>query len=190
VDLTNNAITLVRSGFANLNSLSTRGVDLDARYNTGLAGGNLSVRLLANYVDKLALKVPNSSVVTDPVGQFTNPHWTVFGNFSFEKGPLTVALQEKFYGGGKIDNTMVQGAAALNGVNVNRVGATWYTDLYANYDLGNGIEIFGRIEDLFNEGVPFPMPFLTGREPNNVGLPSQIFDQTGRFYRLGMRFSF
>jgi iron complex outermembrane receptor protein len=190
VDLTNNVITLVRSGFANLNSLSTRGVDIDARYSTDLAGGDFTVRMMANYVDKLALRVPNSAVVTDPVGQFTNPHWTVFGNFSYQKDRWTFALQEKFYQGGKIDNTMVEGAAALNGVNINHVGSTWYTDIYANYDLGNGVEVFARVEDLFNEGVPFPMPFLTGREPNNVGTPAQIFDQTGRFYRLGVRFSF
>lgn len=194
IDLTNNVITLVRSGFANLNSLSTRGVDVDARYNTDFAGGSLSIRMLANYVDKLALLVPNSAVVTDPVGQFTNPHWTIFGNITFQKDRLTLAVEEKFYGAGKIDNTKVEGVASLDGVNVNRVGATWYTNLYAAYDLGreegNGIEIFARVDDLFNRGVPFPSPFLTGREPNNVGGPSQIFDQTGRSYRVGVRFSF
>lgn len=185
---TSNQITGVTVRFENLDRFETRGIDIEASYRIpisrlfGAGDGSLSLRVLANYVDKLATTAAVNATTTDPAGQYTSPHWTVFGMASYEGRRISSALDLRWYGGGTIDNTRVAGAAAVNGVNINRAASTLYTNLTFTVDVSPNadkrLELFGRVSNLFNTAPPFPA----------TGEGRTLFDPTGRAYRVGVRF--
>jgi len=190
-------ITEVFERYQNQDFFETNGLDLELSYRRPLADilpiksdGELNLHLLANYVGKLALTTRDGSV-TDPAGQYTSPNWSVIGTLGYSEGPWTAAVEERFYAGGPIDNTKVLGEASEIGTNLNHVGPTWYTHLYLAYDLTGddkrGITLFARVRNLFNQAPPFPSPV---RDTNNVGAQTNLFDQVGRSYRVGVRFRF
>lgn len=173
--------------FENLDRYETRGVDLEASYRMptnlfGLGDGNMTLRLLGSYVDRLATTAAANARVTDPAGQYTQPHWTVFGNVSYEGARFSSNLDLRYYGGGTIDNTLVEGAIAVNGVNTNKAAPILYTNITVTMDISRnadkGIELFGRIGNVFNTAPPFPA----------TGEARTIFDTLGRAYRVGVRF--
>jgi iron complex outermembrane receptor protein len=115
------AITQVATPYINLSEFHTRGVDVEVSdriqlsdINTRLPGA-LTLRLLANYVDTFsasdgvttvdeagavgAVNLPSNIGATEGV-----PHWR--GNLSetYDNGPLTLYLEERYVGGGKLDN--------------------------------------------------------------------------------------
>lgn len=194
----NNTFTAVRTNFANLNKLATRGLDIELQYNIparklfgGEGNGRINLSVLANYVDLLRLRLSTSTVPISPLGQYTNPKWTVFSTLGYSDDKFTVSLEERFFGAGKIDNTKVEGQISLNGANINHVPATWYTNLYfafAPAGRDKGLELFGRIDNLFNRWPPFPSPVVA--EANVVSPQGNAFDQVGRAYRVGARFKF
>lgn len=184
------AITAVTVRFENLDRFQTHGLDIEASYRKPLAqligrgSGNVLLRVLANRVYELATTAAVNATTTELAGQYTAPHWTVFGLLSWEGERFGSALDLRWYGGGKIDNTRVEGAIALNGVNTNSASATLYTNLTVNWNLPrgrlNGGEVFARVSNLFDEAPPFP----------NTAEGRTLFDSVGRAYRLGVRFSF
>jgi len=185
---TANQITGVTVRYENLDRFETRGVDIEAFYRVpisrlfGSGDGNLSLRILASYVDKLATTAAANATTIDRAGQYTSPHWTVFGMASYEGRRLSSALDLRWYGGGTIDNQRVEGAAAVNGVNINHVSPTLYTNLTVTMDVSpdadKRLELFARVSNLFNTAPPFPA----------TGEGRTLFDPTGRAYRVGVRF--
>jgi len=183
-----NQITGVTVRFENLDRFETRGLDIEASYRTpisdifGLGDGDLSLRVLANYVDRLATTAAVNATTTDPAGQYISPHWTVFGMASYEGRRFSSALDMRWYGGGTIDNMRVEGAAAVNGVNINRASSTLYTNLTLTMDVSPNadkrLELFGRVSNLFNTAPPFPA----------TAEARTLFDPVGRAYRIGVRF--
>jgi hypothetical protein len=142
------------------------------------------MRLLANRVNELATTAAINATTTDLAGQYTAPHWTLFGLLSWEGERFGSALDLRWYGGGNIDNTRVAGAVALNGVNTNDASSTLYTNLTVNWNLPEGWleggELFARVSNVFDEAPAFP----------NTAEGRTLFDPVGRAYRLGVRFAF
>lgn len=177
-------ITGVQVGFENLDSLETAGWDFEAAYSFEAAPlpGQFSTRLLASYVKELATTVSSNATTTNPAGQYTNPHWTVFGDLSWGNGPWDVATEVRWFQGGTIDNTRIYAAKTAIGSNINSTSSTYYTNLTVQYALPSDgdheYELFARINNLFNRAPPFP----------SVG--GGIFDEIGRAYRVGVRFRY
>ena len=183
-----NQITGVTVRFENLDRFKTRGLDIEASYRLpisrlfGSGDGDLSLRVLANYVGKLATTAAVNATTTDPSGQYTSPHWTVFGMLAYEGRRFGSVLDLRWYGGGTIDNTRVEGAATALGVNINHVSPTLYTNLTMTFDVSpkadKQLELFGRVSNLFNTYPPYP----------GTGEGRTLFDPTGRAYKVGVRF--
>lgn len=173
-------ITQVTTQQLNLNRFNTRGVDIEASYNTRFLTGDLGLRVLANYVDTLATTASINAKVVDVAGQYTTPHWTALGTVSFAKGPFRALADLRWYEGGTIDNTLTEGAISATGVNINKVDSSFYTNLTLTYtiDEDRRREIFFRVNNLFDSWPPFPS---TG---------NGFFDELGRAYRVGVRFGF
>jgi iron complex outermembrane receptor protein len=182
------AVSAVTVRYENLDRYQTNGVDIEASYRTaledliGVGSGNVMMRVLANYVGKLATTAAVDATTVDDAGEYTSPHWTVFGLLSWQGEQWTTSLDMRWYGGGKIDNTRVEGAVALDGVNINNIGSTFYTNLSVSWKPEttwmSNLEVFARVNNLFDRAPPFP----------NTG--TGIFDGVGRAYRLGVRMSF
>ncbi len=179
-------ITGVTVNFQNLDRFKTEGVDIEASYRTPLplfgSDGMLSTRVLASYIGKLATTAAVNATTVDTAGQVTQPHWTVFGNISYEGKRITTTLDLRWFAGGTIDNTRIEGQASAAGVNINHASSTFYTNLAVTADVSGkadkSIEIFARINNLFDKGPPFPI----------TGEGASIFDVVGRAYRVGVRF--
>ena len=118
--------------------------------------------------------------MTDPSGQYNNPNDTVITTVSYQNGRLGLGLDVRWYEGGPVDKALVPGQISAQGVNIASVGDTTYANLSASYALDDDerLEVFGRINNVFNTWPPFP----------NLG--AGIFDEVGRAYRLGVRFRY
>jgi iron complex outermembrane receptor protein len=183
-----NQITGVTVRFENLDRYETRGLDIEASYRLPVSGlfgssdGDMTFRVLANYVDKLATTAASGATTTDPAGQYNSPHWTVFGMASYTGRRFSSALDLRWYGGGTVDNTRVPGAIAANGINLSRVSSTLYTNITMTMDVSPNadkrLELFGRVSNLTNTPPPYPA----------TGEGRTLFDPTGRAYRVGVRF--
>lgn len=183
-------ITGVRRQFENLDQFTTSGVDLELSYrmpldlNFARTGGDLFFRLLGSYVDELATTASSTASTVDIAGEYGNPHWTVFGTAGYEGERWSVTLEERWFGSGNVDNTLIEGLAAANGVNRNHVPSTLYTNLTLQYALNPdsawNAEVFFRVNNATDEAPPFAE---TGTASGTV------FDPIGRNYRLGIRFN-
>lgn len=186
----NGQITGIVRQFENLDRFATRGVDIETSYQMSVADifgpgeADLNFRLLANYTDKLATTAAATGATTDVAGQLGNPHWTVFGSARYKGERLGAALDLRWYGGGTISNVLIEGLISRDGVNINRVEPTLYTNVTLDYDFSaagdDSLQLFVRVANLFNKAPPFPV----------TGEGRTLYDPTGRSYKAGVRFKF
>jgi outer membrane receptor protein involved in Fe transport len=180
-------ISNVTVRFENLDSLKTEGIDFEAAYRTpldslfGARSGDLSVRLMGTYLKSLAITAASSATTEESAGEYVTPHWRATGLITHEIGRATTTLDLRWLQGGKIDNSFVVGTGALNTININDTKNTFYTSVNLTYDISpdadGSREVFFRVNNLFDVAPPFP------------DQQSPMFDQIGRSYRVGVRFS-
>lgn len=185
-----NEITGVTVQFENLDRFETNGLDLEAAYSTpvdrifGGGDGDIQLRLLANYIHKLATTAAATAATTDVAGEFNNPHWSVFGQMSYRGARFGTALDLRWFAGGVIDNDFIESEVSRDGVNINNVSPTLYANLTFDYDFSanqdKSLQAFLRIGNLLNQAPPFPV----------TGEGRTLYDPTGRSYRAGIRFRF
>jgi len=167
-------------------------VDIEAAYQIPLSAvsgslpGRINLRLLANYVDTLATTAAVNATTTDVAGQYTNPDWTLFGTVGYDIGRFSTTLDLRFYASGTIDNSKVVGTGPLD-LNVNDVASNFMTNATFQYNLSSigaaqNAQIYLRINNVFNRGIPFPSQGVGG------GAPEEFL--VGREFRLGARFRF
>ncbi|MEO6187070.1 MAG: TonB-dependent receptor [Steroidobacteraceae bacterium] len=189
---TGGVITGVTVRQQNLNYFETSGVDIEAAYRFPLSSvsenlpGRVNVRLLANYVDKLATTAAINATTTELAGQYTNPEWTLFGTVGYDLGRFSAVLDLRYFGSGTIDNAKTVGTGPLN-LNVNDVASNFLTNATFQYDLGDkgplhDAQIYLRVNNVFNRGIPFPSQGVGGAAAEEF--------LVGREFRLGARFRF
>jgi iron complex outermembrane recepter protein len=187
----------------NLDQFHTDGVDFQLVYRTLLSrmneswGGSLTFRLLANYVDTLSATAQGttineagavgSNLLPTNIGAVGGiPHWR--GNLSatYTAGPATVMLQERYVGSAKIDNTF--GPTVMPN---NHVPAVFYTDASIQYVVAGkegarDIELYGNINNLFNQFPPIVvLQFIAPTATNGY-----LYDVVGRTFLAGVRFKY
>jgi len=174
-------ISLVQATLLNASSMRTYGLDYEAGYVHELLGGQFSVRGLATYIGELATTL--NGVVTDRAGQVGAtggaPHWmgNVFVNYAAHQWDAGVLY--RYVEGGTYDNTYVQGVD----INNNHVGGRGYFDLNGSYKVSAAVEIFGKVNNLFN--IAPPATPQTVSQALYAGSP--YYDRIGRYYILGVR---
>jgi outer membrane receptor protein involved in Fe transport len=173
--------------FENLDRLKAEGIDFEAAYRTPLDGvfgdgsGDLSVRLMGTYLKSLAITAARTASTEESAGEYVTPHWRATGLITHEIGRVGTTLDLRWLEGGAIDNSFVVGTGALNTININDTKNTFYTNVNLTYDISPEVdgsrEVFFRVSNLFGVAPPFP------------DQQSPLFDQIGRSYRVGVRFS-
>jgi outer membrane receptor protein involved in Fe transport len=193
-------ITQVRNFNLNLNTLITRGWDIEASYSLPLStfstemDGDLSLRVLSTIVDDLITDAAvdragmNGSPVSQPSGV---PRYIVNGYLTYSEGPFSGQMQVRHISGGRYNTSLIgpdeegYDPALPNSVNDNRVGAWTYMNLNASYALWRDgdrkAELFGVINNLFAKDPPVDIPSSFG-PTNNV-----LYDVVGRTYKVGVR---
>jgi len=198
-----NLITQVRNFNLNLNTLITRGWDVEAQYTlpVSLWDGQFSLRGLATIVDDLitvdsaGVSIDradmNGSPVSAPSGM---PRYILNGYVTYSSDRFTIQGQVRHISGGAYNNELVGPGQAgydplkTNSISDNTIGAWTYVNLNASVNLWKSgekkLEIFGAINNLFDKDPPVDAPSSFG-PTNNV-----LYDVLGRAYRMGARLRF
>jgi outer membrane receptor protein involved in Fe transport len=171
---TDGKISLIVNTFINTAQARAKGADFEfsyARPVTWFGGdGRIRARLLASYVKELSTQQVGANKVdragqtglTSPQGN--SPDWQGTFYLTYEHGPLSATLQERYINSGSYDATYVQGVD----IDDNSVASYATTNLQLSYrgDLTSN----GNWETYLNV--------------------TNLFDIYGRRYNLGVRFNF
>lgn len=175
----------VRSPFLNLAEIANAGIDIEARYNTSLFDGDLTLgvlatRLTAAYTQALGgRRIPT-------LGGDNDPKWRVNLRANYEYENWNLFIQERYIGPKLVSAQRVEGTF----VDDNTVDAAFYTDITVSYDF----EAFGGENELY-----LSVNNVTNQEPpKDVGAPSSfsqpgnrnVYDFLGRYFNLGVRFKY
>jgi iron complex outermembrane receptor protein len=190
-------ISVVRNTFINTAQARAKGADFEFSYAQPVSwfGGNerIRARLLASYMNELstqqvgAAKVDRAGQTGLQAPQGSAPDWQGTVYLTYERGPLSATLQERYINIGTYDATFVQGVD----IDDNSVASFATTNLEVAYrgDLtsSGSWQTYLNITNLFDKAPPLVASFgFTGSTQTNSGL----FDIYGRRYNLGVRFNF
>lgn len=178
-------ITEVTSSQQNFAQERTTGFDIEAAYGFDLeAGGRMSFRLLASKMNEIS--TDDGFAVLDAAGE-AGRDWRVSGNASYRNGPLTLAANMRYIGGGAIDNEY--NVSALD-VQDNYQDAVAYFGASVQYVVmetdSSEVTAFGRIDNLFDSDPP--ALYATGQQPTQTN--NALYDTVGRSFSVGLRFKF
>jgi iron complex outermembrane receptor protein len=183
---TANGLTSVRTPFLNLASLRTRGVDLDLSYRAALGAGQFSIRGIFTYLDELSTRLPGVAKVdrAGDIGITGTPRFS--GNLvvGYDVSNVSLLLQERYIGPGKLDNTFLPGMIADN-----HISAVFYTDVTARVRTGpkKDLELFLTVNNLFDKDPPIAPSIPVGlyRATN-----FSLYDAFGRYITVGAKVIF
>jgi len=177
-------LTRVEATLLNTAATKTSGIDLELGYALNVAAGQMSFRMLTTYIDKLVTTINN--VPTDRAGQVGAtggvPHWRGNVTAEYRTDKYNAGVLYRYVQGGTYDNTFVEGAD----INDNSVGGRGYIDLNASYKIAQGIEVFGKINNLLDADPPATPNIIA----QTIYASSPFYDRTGRYYIAGMRVRF
>jgi outer membrane receptor protein involved in Fe transport len=193
-----NQIVRVESLFINLSNMKVTGADLELNYSGIEVGeGTLSWRLLGSRLDENSILTPGSPRIdrAGDVGAEGLPDTKVTTSLRYNRGPVSLFLQERYIGGGLNDRDLVESATRIPGavtIDDNTVDSVLYTDLTFNYRGGRSggmpWETFFTVNNLFDEEPP-AMYSVVGRA--GVGGPNTLlYDTVGRRLNVGVRLNF
>ncbi len=178
-------ITRVNVTPFNAQSLKTSGIDFEMQYRFALGGGQMSLRGLVNYVDELVTTA--NGVANDYVGLAGVspppqgvPQWRVNLDVSYTIDRLRLGLNYRYIDGGNFDTRFNR---TVLDIADNAISGRSYVDIFSSYDLTRNLQIYGRVENLFNQDPPIA--------PNGIYQPtianSPFFDRRGTFWAVGAR---
>ena len=187
-------ISVITNTFINTAQARAKGADFELSYSRGVGwfGGNehFRARLLASYVKELSTTQVGAAKV-NRVGQTGlqggSPNWQGSLYLTYERGPLSATLQERYINSGTYDATFVQGVD----IDDNTIASFASTNLEVAYrgDLSSRgtWQTYLNVTNLFDKSPPLVATWgFTGSTQTNTAL----FDIYGRRYNLGVRFNF
>jgi outer membrane receptor protein involved in Fe transport len=191
----------VNSQTFNLASIKTSGFDIESSYRFELPSvpGRFTVRGLATNTHKFVTNpgIPGA-VAVDSAGQNSGatPDWKFLAIQSWDTDRFALSVQERWFSDGTFGGTTTQYVECKPGscpvstgsrptIDYNHMSGATYVDVSASYKFGKGLQIYGKIDNLLNRD-PTPSP------QTNTGLDANpaLYDLLGRFYHVGLRYSF
>ncbi len=209
-------ITFIDARQVNLGLMTYRGFDFELAYNLPLADvaddldGDLTLRVLATHQYDLLVQ-PNPTVApTDYAGMIgplsgradfnPAPRWRWNATLSYDNGGFNTVLRMRKIGSGIGDVTKIgpedegYDPSLPNSISDNRFKGATYFDLAMTYALpmGSGdrsIEIFGKIENLFDKDPPVA---VTTGGTGGTPYPTNpvFFDTLGARFQTGVRVTY
>ena len=187
----NGALSQIRTFPRNLSAQNVSGLDFQMDYQMPLGSGKLQSRLVSNYTltqNQIALGVKTDYAGAlsgnSPVSGFPKLRATLTETYT--NGPMSITLQGRFIGKAKL----VNGWTAKD-VDNNRVPAVFYTDFRASYELSEGAQLFGAVDNIFNRNPPnVAVSSANAASYYSTAVRGDIHDTIGRSYRVGARLRF
>jgi len=207
----NGQLAFIDLFYENLNSLSAKGLDIEASYRTSLdtfipsAAGDLSLRAMAtHYIENVT---DNGVTAIDLAGSNVSatPDWVYRVTAAYDLDPISLNFTARGVSDGVISNAYTECTSACPTlappyytINDNHIEGALYFDASATYafDLGQSGasgEAYISIKNLFNNDPPLTAnPAAQGAE-NTVGYLQtnrSLYDVLGRTFRVGLRLAF
>ena len=192
-------ITQVRNVFLNVAAAKVSGVDLEATYTTEIGAGSISMRGLVSYLDENSVTnigVPTDNEADDILAGL--PRWKATAHVMWNRGPLSLFVQERYIGSGKRNNDDIEGNVPappdLTGSTIsdNTVSSALYTDMQLGYtfDRPNGASwrLFANVTNVFDEDPPIVAGFFNFFGSTQVN--EALYDVLGRRYTAGFTYEF
>ena len=180
--------------FINTAEARTQGVDFELSFNRAITlfggGEHFSARLLATHLSELSTTQSGAATV-DRVGQTGAqggaPDWQGTLSLSYERGPLSATLQERYISSGTYDATYREGID----IDDNTIASAAYTNMELSYRGGmsgnSSFQTYLNVTNLFDRDPPLVATWgFTGSQQTNTSL----FDVYGRRYNVGVWFNF
>ena len=197
-----NQPTQIVNANLNLNTLITRGFDIEGDYTLSIGDETtLNFRVLSTIVQDL-ITVDSSGLGIDRAGQNGSgvsqpsglPDYTINASMSVANGPFSGQVQLRYISKGRFQNTSIgpdeegYSPTLVNSINDNSVAAVAYVNMNVSYRLwergDQQVELFGIVNNLLDKDPPNDLPSSFG--PTNPVL----YDVLGRSYKVGIRFAF
>lgn len=209
-------IDVITSYPENIVGETASGVDVDATYRLPVGPGDLTLRAMATFVEKLetinaaGTKIDGRGVNSDDAGiglgaNLSGPKYRYLLSAGYDWNPVSVTLTMRGISSGVYNNAFYEcqvgscptasELAAMgysSSINNNRISGAQYLDLGLNYkleNLGSGGEVYFVIENLTNED---PAKVAGGRGAGFYQGQSNVtlYDRFGTMFHGGVRFKF
>ena len=179
-------ITSVSGTLLNAAASTSNGTDIELGYVHPVGTGKLDFRLLGSFVNQLTTTI--NGVTTDIVNQLGSissggiPKWRFVNSLHYIGQTYSGGVTVRYIDHGQYLTTYVQGID----INNDSIASRTYVDLDLARNLGEGFQVYAKINNLFNIFPPAAPSPIT--EPNYFG--GAYADRIGRFYIVGVRFQF
>jgi iron complex outermembrane recepter protein len=160
-----------------LNQTKTNGVDLDITHRMGLGSGKLTSKLGFSYVGTYKFTTLDSDgnlAQAEFNGTYNQPRYRGSWDFAYEQGAWEFSL-----GGYGIHSYSGLGLTA-------KVGAMEVWNTSVTYRGIKNLQVRLGVNNLFDRGTPFN----DESSGSNAGYNPSFAEPVGRFYTLGMRYTF
>lgn len=196
-------IFTLRNLYINLNEENGSGIDLELNYRKSLTlfgGGpeNIHFRFLGTWLNERSITVPGAPKRND-VGNLKAPdpdsagfpEFQATAQFTYENGPLTIGIQERYLHHGYLNTLWTEGVE----IDDNDVPAVWYTNLNISYAIiddgpSNKAEIFLHVANLFDQAPPRVTDVIGGTGGEAMQTNNFLYDVIGQRFVTGIRFHF
>jgi outer membrane receptor protein involved in Fe transport len=166
----------------NVASFRTAGLDvaIDYRIETASSGG-FRVQLVGGYLDRLEfVSVPGAEVDNDLEEQYF-PKFSATLDMSWTRGPLTLAYGLNWFGKtDRFTRETLAGDPDYSDPRYFKVKQKWDHEINAAYDIGEHVNIYAGVNNLFNQKPAF------GYGSNS----SYPISAMGRYFYAGARMNF
>ena len=189
-------VDFISTQLQNIGSLKVEGLDVQADYRFDLPrlfelGGDtasLTLQAVGSWLFERSTQVLAGQDPRDCAGRigggctgtgvFATPDFKLNLSSIYDSGPLTFRLQGRMIGDLKLYPDTV---AAVDGA-----PSEWYVDASAVFRLHEQLEVFGGIDNLFDNKPPILGTAISG----DANTDPSLYDVIGRRFFVGTRFSF
>jgi outer membrane receptor protein involved in Fe transport len=194
----NGALSFINSGVKNFASQTTSGLDIAANYDMDFWGGTLSWMALANLNDESTFTNPGVGI-NDSAGSQGSPKWRGILQATYKTGPISVTAEGRWFGtsvqyqDGNSGNQASASTRDLYDPAHFEVPFTAYLDLRGDYRWNGNTQFFGAIDNAINTPPPLVAPTYTSLNAGGPRFDStnrDIYDEIGRNFRVGVRFTY
>jgi outer membrane receptor protein involved in Fe transport len=186
------ALSHIRTFPLNVSSQKTSGLDFQVDYTMPVMEGDLSLRLLGNYVmtqtqTALGVKIDYAGNIGPDSAVSGIPELRTTASATYAQGPASITVQTRYISGSKLNN-----AWTAKDVDDNTVPRIAYLDVRGSYELRDSITLFAAIDNVTNVDPPtIPASPAQGQTAYYfTAVRGDIYDTVGRSYRAGVRFKF
>jgi len=169
----------------NVGSLNAKGIDFEGYYSKELFGGEFSATLNGSFLLEHEQLIDEGDPTTLFINRnnVDNPKFRSNLELRYRKGPLTLALNNRFIGSALLDPNALTNEA----IDKNHVPSRLYNDFVVSYLLQDNLQISATITNLRDIDPP--------RRDDGAGGTVYLgtrgnYDNVGRFISLGVSYQF